>query len=188
MKNTTTATQAIDVLPKALGQAVKTLVPKFIKASKALKAIKKDLAMLYVEHVSTYKEYSELNKCIRLLAEEQGYEDPTQTYRQAVKFAIEHLDWEKPLSQSEIERREKGILPSEDKKDGRRKAPPVVKSTEVKTTVEDLIRQALANACMELSDSELLSLISKENRVKSTISIEVRARFNKHLMKVLNGK
>ena len=148
-------------------------VQSFVKADLTRKQSAIKLAELISKEINSEESLTEWRKSICSLSEQAGNKAYNQAYRYPEKLAMEQFDWENPSQKHK---------PSK-KGDKRRKTKP---SEDM--TISDKLKQALATACLELDDSKLLMLISKDNRIKSTIPIEVRTVFNNHIKKVLDCK
>ena len=147
----------------------------FVSADTARNKSAMELARLISEEIISPLTLEVWRKEIKEVAKTKGHMAWEQAYRYPEKLAIEHFGWENPSQKHKSK-----------ESDGRKRKPPVAKTADEKTPIETRIKQALANAILGLSDSDVLLLISKDNRIKASIDPNLRGKFNKALSSVFN--
>ena len=147
----------------------------FVSADTARNKSAMELARLISEEIISPLTLEVWRKEIKEVAKAKGHMAWEQAYRYPEKLAIEHFGWENPSQKHKSK-----------ESDGSKRKPPVAKTVGEKTPIETRIKQALANAILGLSDSDVLLLISKDNRIKASIDPNLRGKFNKALNSVFN--
>lgn len=136
-----------------------------------------ELARLISEEIISPLALECWRESIKDLAQAQGVKSYQQAYRYPEKLASEHFGWENPSQKHKASK----------ESDARKRKTPVAKTVDEKTPIETRIKQALSNAILGLSDSDVLLLISKDNRIKATLDPNLRGKFNKALSSVFNA-
>ena len=152
-------------------------VQSFVKADLTRKQSALKLAEVISKEINSEESLTEWRKAICSLSEQAGNKAYNQAYRYPEKLAMEQFDWENPSQKHK---------PSKEGDKRRKTKPSVSKTVGEKTPIETRIKQALANAILGLSDSDILLLISKDNRIKASIDPNLRGKFNKALNSVFN--
>lgn len=147
----------------------------FVSADTARNKSAVELARLISEEIISPLTLEVWRKEIKEVAKAKGHTAWEQAYRYPERLASELFDWENPSQKHKAK-----------ESDGRKRKPPVAKTADEKTPIETRIKQALSDAILGLSDSDVLLLISKDNRIKASIDPNLRGKFNKALSSVFN--
>ena len=147
----------------------------FVAADTARNKSAMELARLISEEIISPLTLEVWRKEIKEVAKTKGHMAWEQAYRYPERLASEQFAWENPSQNHKSK-----------ESDGRKRKPPVAKTVGEKTPIETRIKQALSDAILGLSDSDVLLLISKDNRIKASIDPNLRGKFNKALNSVFN--
>lgn len=153
------------------------VVQQFISADTSRNKSALELARLISEEIISPLALEVWRKEVKEVAKAKGHTAWEQAYRYPERLASEQFDWENPSQKHKATK----------EGDARKRKPPVAKTVDEKTPIETRIKQALSNAILGLSDSDVLLLISKDNRIKATLDPNLRGKFNKALSSVFNA-
>lgn len=155
----------------------KAALNSFIIADTTRSKSARELAKLIASEIISPVALEVWRNDIKAVAKSKGHTSWEQAYRYPEKLASEQFGWENPSQKHKASK----------EGDARKRKAPVAKTVDEKTPIETKIKKALANAILSLSDSDVLLLISKENRIRASIDPNLRGKFNKALSSVFNA-